>query len=214
MTSSVPIAILIVEDDRRLREGLRALIEGTPGYRCLEACGSVEQALRWKSDEAPDVILLDIHLPGVSGSRGVAQIRERFPTAAPIMLTAFEDDELVFESLCNGAVGYLLKKTPPARLLDLIAEARTGGSPMSPGIARKVVNRLQRSGPPQPKAALAPQETRFLELLARGRSYQGAALEMGITINTVRNYVRSIYAKLEVHNKAEAVSRGLRDGLF
>jgi DNA-binding NarL/FixJ family response regulator len=85
---------------------------------------------------------------------------------------------------------------------------------MSPGIARKVVNRLQRSGPPQPKAALAPQETRFLELLARGRSYQAAALEMGITINTVRNYVRSIYAKLEVHNKAEAVSRGLRDGLF
>jgi len=213
MTTPSTLKVLVVEDDRRMRESLRALIDGTPGYCCVDAVGSVEHALRWRITELPDVILLDIHLPGVSGSQGVREIRERFPAAAPIMLTAFDDDELVFEALCNGAQGYLLKKTPPARLLDHIAEAQTGGSPMSAGIARKVVARLQRGVAPRPPAALAPQETKLLELLARGRSYQAAAAEMDISINTVRNYVRGIYAKLEVHSKAEAVSRGLRSGL-
>jgi DNA-binding NarL/FixJ family response regulator len=213
MDAAATLKVLIVEDDRRMRESLRALIDGTPGYRCLEAVGSVEQALSWRITDLPDVILLDIHLPGIPGSQGVRQIRERFPNAAPIILTAFDDDELVFEALCNGAQGYLLKKTPPARLLDHIAEAQTGGSPMSAGIARKVVGRLQRGSSPPPHATLAPQETKLLALLSRGRSYQAAAAEMDISINTVRNYVRGIYAKLEVHSKAEAVSRGLRSGL-
>jgi len=207
------LRVLVVEDDRRLRDGLRSLIDGTPGYRCVEAVASLEEALRRHAGEAPDVVLLDIHLPGVWGSSGVGGIRERYPGAAPVMLTAFDDDELVFESLCNGAVGYILKKTAPAKLLEQIAEAHTGGAPMSPEIARKVVARLRRFVAPPPRAALAPQETRLLELLARGRSYQAAANELGITINTVRNYVRNIYEKLEVHSKAEAVSKGLRGGL-
>jgi DNA-binding NarL/FixJ family response regulator len=207
------LAVLVVEDDRRLRDGLRALIDGTPGYRCVGAVESVEEALRWHGS-APAVILLDIHLPGVSGAQGVAQLRTRFPGAAPVMLTAFEDDDLVFESLCNGAMGYVLKKTEPARLLELVREASRGGSPMSPEIARKVVARLQRGGAVEPAAALTPQEKRLLELLARGRSYQAAAGEMGITINTLRNYVRNVYEKLGVHNKAEAVSKGLRSGLL
>ncbi|HVT60446.1 MAG TPA: response regulator transcription factor [Thermoanaerobaculia bacterium] len=213
MAEPTPLRVLIVEDDRRQRDSLRALIEGTPGYRCVEAVGSVEEALRWRGEVEPEVVLLDVHLPGVWGSQGVRRIREHFPAAAPVMLTVFEDDDLVFESLCNGAVGYILKKMPPTRLLESIKEARTGGSPMSPEIARKVVERLQRGGALPAAAALTAQEKRVLELLARGRSYQAAATEMAITINTVRNYIRNIYEKLEVHGRAEAVSKGLRTGL-
>jgi DNA-binding NarL/FixJ family response regulator len=213
MVESTPLSVLLVEDDRRLRESLRALIDGTPGYRCVQALCSVEEVLRFRGEQ-PEVILLDIHLPGVWGSQGVAPIRQRFGSAAVVMLTVFEDDELIFESLCNGAVGYILKKTAPARLLELIWEARAGGSPMSPEIARKVVLRLQRGGPLTPAAALTAQEKRLLKLLALGRSYQAAASDMALTINTVRNYIRSIYGKLEVHSKAEAVSKGIRTGLF
>ena len=213
MADLAPLRVLIVEDDRRLRESLCALIDGSPGYRCVGALGSIEDALLRHGGEEPEVILLDIHLPGEWGSRGVRRIREHFLGAVAVMLTVFEDDELVFESLCNGAVGYILKTMQPARLLESISEARAGGSPMSPEIARQVVRRLQRGGMISTATPLTSQETRLLGLLVRGRSYQAAATEMAITINTVRNYIRNIYEKLEVHSKAEAVSKGLRAGL-
>ena len=121
------IRVVIVEDDRIAREGLRMLVDGTPGYRCNAVFGSVEQALAGRGGEPPDVVLLDIKLPGIPGSQGVGSLRERWPKAAVLMLTAFTDEDKVFESLCNGAVGYLLKSTPPARLLEAVREAHRGG---------------------------------------------------------------------------------------
>jgi len=204
-----------VEDDRVAREGLRALIDGTPGFTCVAACGSVEQALKANPRETPDVILLDIELPGMPGSEGVGPLRGKFPSAAVVMLTVYEEQERVFESICNGACGYLLKKTPPARLLEAIAEVREGGAPMSPEIARQVVRLFQRTGPPpRLEHHLTAQETRTLALLAEGHSYQAAADRIHVSVNTVRNYIRSIYDKLHVHSKSEAVSKAIKARLI
>ena len=162
----------------------------------------------------PDVLLLDIHLPGLPGSKGVRLLREKYPRMQVLMLTVFAEEERIFESLCNGACGYLLKKTPPARILDAIREAHEGGSPMSPEIARKVVAALQMTGPvEQPEQALTPHEARIL-VAGRRRSYQEIGDQLGITVNTVRNYIRRIYEKLHVHTKSEAVSKALRRRLI
>jgi DNA-binding NarL/FixJ family response regulator len=215
MTATTEIRVLIVEDDRVTRDGLRLLLDGTTGYRSVAAFSSLEQVLEARFAEAPDVVLLDIHLPGISGSDGVGSLRQRWPTTAIIILTALDDEEKVFTSLCNGASGYLLKRTPPRRLLEAIREAHEGGAPMSPEIARRVVQLLRRS--PQPvkhEVELTPQELRLLRLIAEGCSYQMAADEIGITINTVRNHVRNIYEKLQVHTKSAAVSKAMRAGLI
>jgi DNA-binding NarL/FixJ family response regulator len=209
------ICLVIVEDDRITRESLRLLVDGTPGYRCSAAFGSLEQALAARGGEPPDVILLDIKLPGTPGSQGVASLHERWPEAAILMLTAFADEDKVFESLCNGAIGYLLKSTPPARLLEAVMEARHGGSPMSPEIARKVVELFRRTPSPVVlEEALTPQEVHLLRLLAEGCSYQVAGNQLGISINTVRNYIRNVYEKLQVHTKSAAVSKAMRAGLL
>lgn len=207
--------VLLVEDDRVARDGLRSLIDGTPGFTCVAACGSVEQALRANPAEHPEVILLDIELPGMRGSEGVGPLRARYPSAAVVMLTVYEQEERVFESICNGACGYLLKKTPPARLLDAIAEVRAGGAPMSPEIARQVVRLFQMTAPP-PKVEyhLTPQEIRMLALLADGHSYQAAADRIHVSVNTVRNHVRNVYDKLHVHTKSEAVSKAIKARLI
>jgi DNA-binding NarL/FixJ family response regulator len=215
MIAPDPIRVVIVEDDRATREGLRLLVDGTPGYRCTAVFGSLEQVLATRAGEPPDVVLLDIQLPGEPGSRGVGSLRERWPGAAILMLTAFDDEDKIFESLCHGATGYLLKRTPPARLLEALREARDGGAPMSPEIARKVVAAFQRIAPPVAlDSALTRQEVQLLRLLAEGCSYQAAGNQLGISINTVRNHVRAIYEKLQVHTKSAAVSKALRAGLL
>lgn len=213
MAGDGPIRVAVVEDDRLTREGLRALIDGTPGFRCDGAWGSAEEALVARN--GPDVLLLDIHLPGMAGTEAVPRFRERWPEAVILMLTVYAEEDKIFESLCRGASGYLLKKTPPARLLESVREAHDGGAPMSPEIARKVIHLFQElrvSRPPE--AHLTPQETRLLALFADGHSYQAAAEVMHVSINTVRNYIRSIYEKLHVHSKSEAVSKALKAGLI
>src|SRR5439155_3376065 len=215
MSTAETIHVAIVEDDRSLREGLGVLINATPGYRCPRTYGSVEEALRAIGSDAPQVLLLDIHLPGMLGSEGVKVFREKYPAMQVLMLTVYAEQDKVFESICNGACGYLLKKTPPAKLLDAIREAHEGGAPMSPEIARKVINLFQQSGPPEKlDEPLTPQETRLLKLLSEGYSYQNSAGQMNISINTVRNYIRSIYEKLHVNTKSEAVSKALRHRLI
>jgi DNA-binding NarL/FixJ family response regulator len=209
------IRVAIVEDDRYTREGLAALIAGTAGYHCSGAYWSVEDALRSIRSDSTDILLLDINLPGMSGSDGVKLLKEKYPSIEILMLTVYAEQDKVFESICNGACGYLLKKTPPARLLEAIAEARQGGAPLSPEIARKVVALFQQTGPPEKlDDALTPHEVRLLKLLARGYSYQGAAEELKLSINTIRTYIRSIYEKLHVHSKSEAVSKAFRTRLI
>jgi len=210
-----PIGVAIVEDDASLREGLGALVAGTAGFRLTGAFGSAEAAFGPLTAEPPDVVLLDIHLPGMLGSQAVRVLRERVPAAQVLMLTVYAEQDRVFESICNGACGYLLKKTPPARLLEAIREAHEGGAPMSPEIARKVVTLFRATHEPvAPGERLTPAELRLLRLLAEGHSYQSAGSELGITANTVRNYIRSIYDKLHVHSKSEAVAKALRRGLI
>ena len=213
--SNEPIRVAIVEDDRATREGLGMLINGTPGYVCVGEFRSVEEALRSLGHDVPDVLLLDIQLPGMSGSEGVEPFREKFPRTEVVMLTVLAEQEKVFEAICNGACGYLLKETPPARLLEAIREAREGGAPMSPEIARKVVKLFQQTCPPEKfDERLTPQELRLLKLLAQGYSYARAADQLRISVNTVRGHIRAIYDKLHVHSKSEAVSKALRNRLI
>ena len=215
MTTSETIRIAIVEDDPAAQEALRLLIDDTEGFRCTGAYGSAEQALRNLREPAPDVLLLDISLPGMPGSEAVLHFHERHPRMAILMLTLHDDEERIFQSLCNGANGYLLKKTPPSRLLLAIREARESGAPLSPEIAHKVVRLFRDFRPPAKlEADLTRLELKLLSLLADGYSYQSAADEMRVSVNTVRNYIRSIYDKLHVHSKSEAVSKALKARLI
>ncbi len=210
------IAVAVVEDDRITREGLALLLRATPGYTLAGAFGSVEEALARSLAMDPDVILLDLHLPGRSGYEGVRLLKQRYPSASVLMLTVFEDTANIFRCLCAGADGYILKRTPPAELLGFIREAVSGGAPMSPEVARKLIN-LFRKLEPDPQVAachLTEQETRLLRLLADGHNYESAGGQLGISVNTVRKHVRSVYQKLHVHSKAEAVSKALRAGLI
>ena len=209
-----PITVAIVEDDRATREALDELIAGTPGFQSVATFGSVEEALVGLATRPAELLLLDIHLPGLAGSVGVRPLRERYPGLQVVMLTVFAQEDRIFESLCNGACGYLLKRTPPARLIEALHEAHGGGSPMSPEIARKVVAAFQQAPADRPEQALTPHEVRIVRMLAAGDSYREVADQLSITINTVRNYIRSIYDKLQVHTKSEAVSKALRRRLI
>jgi DNA-binding NarL/FixJ family response regulator len=215
MVDAAAIRVAIVEDDRATREGLALLIDGTPGFRCIGTYPSAEAGLHGAAKEAADVLLLDVHLPGMLGSEAVRLFQKTAPEMQILMLSVYSDDDKVFESICNGACGYMLKKTPPARLLESIREAREGGAPMSPEIARRVVELFRRLAPPVAvDQQLTTRELEVLSLLADGYSYENSAARIGITVNTVRNYVRSIYEKLHVHSKSEAVSKALRAGLL
>jgi DNA-binding NarL/FixJ family response regulator len=212
---SATISIVLVEDDRRIREGLRVLIEGTSGFHCVNAWRSMEDALAHHWNPIPDVALIDIALPGMSGIEGLALLRERYPAVSLVVLTVFDDDERIFDALCAGACGYLLKSTPPIRLLESIREVVAGGAPMSPEIARRVVNLFRTVRPPdQSEYSLTPHELRILKLLVDGHSYKSAASEMGTAFHTIAFHVQNIYQKLQVHSKSEAVAKALRSRLI
>jgi DNA-binding NarL/FixJ family response regulator len=210
-----PIRVALVDDDRVLRDSLRVLVDGTPGFACVGAYGTVEAARRGLAAAPADLVLLDVDLPGTPGPEGAALLRELEPPPEVVMFTVYADDDKVFTSLCNGACGYLLKDTPPDRLLVALREAREGGAPMSSRIARQVIGLFRRIAPP-PRTAheLTPQEVRLLGLLAEGYSYLGSADRLGVSINTVRSHVRSIYEKLHVHSRSQAVHQALRKGIL
>ena len=209
------LSVAIVEDDRPIRDGLAALIDGTMGYRCAGAYGSVEEALRSIASPPPRVLLLDIDLPGMPGSDGVVPLLEKCPDLRILMLTIYDEETQVFESICNGASGYLLKNTSPARLLEAIDQAAEGGAPMSPDIAAKVVRLFRGIRPPaRLDADLTSKQLQLLRLLADGHSYRSAAEDLEVSVNTVRKHVRAIYDKLHVHTKSAAVSKALRAGVI
>ena len=212
MTIASTLKVGIIEDQPRIREGLRSLIDGTDGYRCVGSFGSMEEALAQLDRELPDVMLVDIGLPGMSGIEGMRHIKARHPSLAVLMLSVYDDDRRIFDALCAGACGYLLKNTPPTRLLESLKEVAGGGSPMSPEVARKVVALFREFRPPeQADYQLTPHEIRILKLLVEGYNYQTAADELNVSINTIRFHMRSIYEKLQVHSKSEAVSKALRN---
>lgn len=207
-----PIRVVIVEDQRELREGLAMLINGTPGFRCQGSFRSMEDALRGITRELPDLLLTDIGLPGMSGTQGIAILKERYPDLPMIALTVYDDDDEIFGALCAGALGYLLKNTPPARLLECLKEVVSGGAPMSPEVARRVVRLFKDVRPPDHATyRLTPQETQLLKLLVEGHNYKTASAELGLSVHTVSFHMRNIYSKLQVHSKSEAVAKALRD---
>jgi len=209
------IRTAIIEDQREIREGLALLIDGTSGYRCTRTFRSMEEALAGIGADPPDVALVDIGLPGMSGIEGIRILRERFPSIRLLMLTVYDDDERIFDALCAGASGYLLKKTPPARLLDSLREAVEGGVPMSPEVARRVVALFQRVRPPdRAEWELTPHEARILKMLVDGHNYKSAARELDVSVNTIAFHVKRIYEKLQVHSKSEAVAKALKSGLI
>ena len=215
MAETTALKVGIIEDQPKIREGLRALIDGTEGYRCVGSFGSMEEALQRIGAELPNVLLVDIGLPGMSGIEGIRRIKEHHPQVAMLMLTVYDDDRRIFDALCAGACGYLLKKTPPARLLESLKEVIDGGAPMSPEIARRVVALFREIRPPdQDDYKLTPHELRILKLLVEGHNYKTAAAELGVSINTIRFHMRSIYDKLQVHSKSEAVSKALRSRII
>jgi len=205
------IKISIVEDDKEIRESLAILIEGTEGFSCVSHYGSVELALKKIIDDKPDVILMDINLPGMTGIEGVKLIKAKMPECEIIMQTISEDDQDVFDSLCAGACGFLKKNTPPAKLLDAITEAVKGGAPMNMDIARLVVNSFK---PEQTKDnPLTEREKDVLRNLCDGRSYKMIAGELFVDINTVKFHIRNIYRKLEVNSKGEAIIKAMKEHL-
>jgi len=209
------LKIAVVEDLRILRDGYRALIDGTEGYTCAATYRNMEEMLDQMRSPLPDVVLVDIGLPGMSGIQGIRVLKERFPDLVIVMLTVYDDDDRIFEALCAGACGYLLKKTSAARLLESIREAYEGGAPMSPEIARRVVGLFRHFRPPEhADYRLTPHELRLLKLLVEGHNYKTAAAQLGVSINTVCFHIKQVYEKLHVHSKSEAVAKALRARLI
>jgi len=208
------IDVAIVEDRREIREGLQVLVGGTSGFRCTGSYETMEQALQEIGARVPDVLLVDIGLPGMSGIDGIRRLKEMYPRLALLVLTIYEDDKRIFEALCAGASGYLLKGTAPARLLESIREIASGGAPMSPEVASRVVRLFREFRPPERASfSLTQQEGELLRLIVDGHHYKTAAKELGISVNTVSFHLKNIYAKLHVHSKSEAVAKAIRERL-
>lgn len=208
---SDPIRVMVVEDDDAVRNGLHLLIDGSDGYSCIASCRTAEEALDILPDMLPDVVLMDINLPGMSGIECIICIKNSWPELQVMMLTVFDNSEEIFKSLSAGATGYLLKKTPPAKLLEAIRELASGGSPMSGEIARKVVQTFARPVfHSVPSVSLTPREEEILNYLSKGFLYKEIASELFISIETVRTHVRKIYQKLQVRTRTEALLKCIK----
>jgi DNA-binding NarL/FixJ family response regulator len=197
------IRVSIVEDDLPFREALQTYIDQAADFRCVSTYADPAAALRGLPKDQPDVVLMDLQLPGMSGIDCVAALRQDSPDIRAIMLTVFEQDENIFKALAAGAYGYLVKRTPPPKILDAICEVMEGGSPMSAHIARKVVASFHQAA----TITLSTQERDVLGRLAQGHTYARIANDMGIAIHTVRSYIRRTYEKLQVHSRTEAVAK-------
>ncbi len=203
------IYVSLVEDDDEIRETIKLLINKAEGYRCTSDFRDCETAIPALQEEPPDVLLMDITLPGMSGIEGVRILSEKLPNLDIIMLTVHKSDEVIFDSLCAGACGYLMKNTPPQKLLEAIKEVVDGGSPMSTSIARKVITsfRVTKESP------LTRRETEVLNELCKGKSYKIIADTLFVSEDTVHFHIKNIYRKLQVHSKSEAVAKAIREKL-
>jgi len=206
------IKVALFEDIPDLREGLQAFLEASDEVSCCGAWENCDQVKKIVTHHQPDVVLMDIDMPGTNGMEGLKIIRELYPDMSVIMLTVFEDDDNVFNSICAGANGYMLKRTPPSRIIDAIKEVHEGGAPMTASIAKKVLQAFAKSNAPkQNDYQLTDREKDILGSLVKGNSYKMISAELGISINTVREYIRRIYDKLHVHSMNEAVAKAINN---
>lgn len=211
------LQIIIVEDNEKVREGLKILLNGTDGFSCVGAYGDCESMLKEIQYLDPDIALMDIGLPGMSGIEGIKKLRKKNPDLIILVLTIHEEDDLVFEALCAGASGYLLKQTSPSHLIEALKEAEEGGAPMSSNIARKVVNSFQNMKPRIEGAqdySLTVREREVLSGLVDGKNCRAIADHLFISVETVRFHFRNIYRKLHVKTQAEVVAKVLKENLL
>jgi DNA-binding NarL/FixJ family response regulator len=207
----MPINVSIVEDSDKFRETLARILNRSEGFRCISQYPNAEDALKALPQDKPEVVLMDINLPGMNGVECVRQLKQVMPTVQVMMLTVYEDTENIFNALAAGATGYMLKRTPRDELLDAIREVHRGGSPMTTHIARKVVLSFQRAAPASsPTESLSPREQEVLDCLAKGFLYKEIAEKLQISYETVHTYIRRIYEKLQVRTRTEAVAKFLR----
>lgn len=204
------ITVTIVEDEDEIRGLLEVIIDRSPGFSCKQVFKDCESALEPIVTLKPDVVLMDIQLPGMTGIEGIKILKSRLPDTDFIILTIRDEEEMIFQSLCAGATGYLLKETPPVRLLAAIREVREGGSPMSPGIARKIALSFQ----PARSSVLSDREMEILGRLIEGENYAVISKKLFISGHTVRAHIKNIYRKLHVSSRAEAVSFAIRKKLL
>lgn len=205
------IKVAIVEDDEEIREGLAVLINGSAGYRCVGTYADAEQAIARLPAQAPDIVLMDIHLPKMSGIECTEKLKEKYPDLQIMILTVYEDDDRVFKSLAAGATGYVLKKTPPAELLEAIRNLHAGGSPMSDRIARMVVQEFRQTGKSSKEMEnLTDREMEVLSYVAKGYQDKAIAEKLFISSETVRSHVRNMYQKLHVRSRTQAAAKFLR----
>lgn len=203
------IKLSLVEDDPEIRKNLALIINTSDGMICENTYDNAEDFLTALDEEKPNVVLMDISLPGITGIKAVEKMKEMAPEVEALMLTVHQDDQLVFDSLCAGASGYLVKNTPPQRIVEAIRETMSGGAPMSTSIARMVVKSFRR----QQQTDLTEREMDVLDQLCKGKSYKLIADALFISQDTVRSHIKSIYKKLEVNSKSEAVAKAFKDRL-
>ncbi len=204
----VKIKVVIVEDDREMREGLESIVQWHPGLQCIATYSSAEEALSNIQNNIPDIVLMDIHLPGISGIECVKRLKPILAKTQFMMCTVYEDNENVFDSLCAGASGYLLKNSPPGKIADAIIDLYNGGSPMSSVIARKVIGAFQpTSRQSADMEKLTKREREMLDLLAKGYRYKEIADRLFISFQTVRTHIHNIYEKLQVQSRTEALNK-------
>jgi DNA-binding NarL/FixJ family response regulator len=204
------IHVALVEDDPEIRQLLQWIIGGSPGFACNHAFPDAESALQALPGLQPDIVLMDIGLPGMSGIECVQALRDQGQDLNIIMLSVRDEDEAIFDSLCAGASGYLVKETPAVQLLEAIKECHEGGAPMSAAIARRVVASFRK---PAQTSPLSDRETEVLSMLCTGANYKTIAEKIFVSSNTVKAHIKNIYKKLQVHTRAEAVTKAYQDGL-
>ena len=206
------IRVVIFEDNRNLRSGLFQLINGTDGFNCVDTFPNCDHLIERIEKTKPDVVLMDIEMPGISGIEGVSIIKENFPGIKILMETIFDDDEKIFNSICAGAEGYILKHTTPAGIMEAIKEIYEGGSPMTPSIANRVLKMVKDRPDPRSKESfdLSAREKEILLCLVKGMSYKMVSDTCFISIETVNVHIKNIYKKLQVHSKSEAVAKAIR----
>lgn len=209
------VKLLIYEDNAQLREGLTMLIDGSEGFSVQATFKNCNNVVYEINTFQPDVVLMDIDMPGVNGLDGLKLIKATNPGVSVLMLTVFDDHQNIFQALLSGANGYILKKTPPAKLLEYIQEASTGGAPMTASVAAQVLRMFtQMNLPPDKSYNLSDREQEVLHYLVKGYSYKMIAAEMFIAMDTVRSHIKKIYEKLHVNSKSEAVAKAFRDKLI
>jgi len=209
------IRITIFEDSKHLRESLEIVLNGTPGFTCCGAYRDCSDLLRRVERDNPDIILMDIEMPGMNGIEATRLIKEKFPDKHVLIQTIFSEDDYIFRAICAGASGYILKTTSLAGYIEALHDVRNGGSPMTPGIARRVIELFRNNVPANTTAQynLTEKETLVLQLLVSGKSYKMIASNLDLALDTIKTHIRNIYIKLQVNSNTEAVAKALKSGI-